>query len=618
MNINGEVMYLFDNGQLLEAYKHFGAHVVKDKSQKIIGVEFTTFAPNVRIASIVGDFNHWDSRAHTMTKIDDSGVFSIYIEGVSEWERYKYCFVTYDNETIFKSDPYAFFSDFRPETSSKVYDIDGYQWNDSNYMNQRKEKNSFNEPMVIYEMHLGSWMRKPDFTFNKYNELVDLLIPYLKDHGFTHVEMMPLAEHPLDESWGYQATGYYSATSRFGVPKDLFYLIDRLHQEGIGVILDWVPSHISKDAHGLYKFDGSYLFEYSDDAIRENEVWGTINLDLGKGMVRSFLLSNARFWMDYFHIDGFRIDAVSNILHYLGDPSRGTNLGALDFLKMLSNTVKSYDHSVLLFAEDSSTFPKLTAAVNDGGVGFDYKWNMGWMNDTLGYFAKDPIYRKYHHHYINFAMVYHHSEKFVLALSHDEVVHGKHSLVEKMPGDYWQKFANYRLLVGLQITHPGKKLMFMGEEFGHMHEWRDTAQLDWHLYQYPMHQKANLFFKDMVRIYHENPCFYELDYDDSGFNWVDSSNAEQSIFSFLRYDSSGDFCLVILNMTPMVYHNYRIGVPLKGEYVEILNSDLDKYEGSNTYNGLNPMSQNSPHHGFEQSIQIVIAPLAIQIFKLRK
>jgi len=618
MNIDGTTMYLLDNGQLLEAYKHFGAHVVKDDKHNIIGVRFTTYAPNARIASVVGDFNQWDTRTHTMEKIDDAGVYSIYIEGLNEWERYKYCFVTNENETIFKSDPYAFFSDYRSETSSKTYDIDGYDWHDQAYMSHRKERDFNKEPMSIYEMHFGSWMRKPDGSFNKYNELVDLLIPYLKANGFTHVEVLPLAEHPLDESWGYQATGYYSATSRFGVPKDLFYLIDRLHQENIGIILDWVPSHISKDAHGLYKFDGSYLYEYSDDSIRENKVWGTVNLDLGKGVARSYLLSNARFWMDYFHIDGFRIDAVSNILYYLGDETKGINSGALDFLKTLSHTVKAYDSSVLLFAEDSSTFANLTKLVQEGGVGFDYKWNMGWMNDTLKYFEKDPVHRKYHHNLINFAMVYHHSERFILALSHDEVVHGKKSLVEKMPGDYWQKFANYRLLIGLQMTHPGKKLIFMGGEFGHMHEWKDTSELDWNLYDYPTHQKANLFFKDMLNVYHNNPCLYELDYSERGFRWIDSNNAEQSIFSFIRYDQSGGFCLVILNMTPVVYHNYRLGVPKRGQYEEILNSDLLKYEGSNTYNGIDPESQNEPVHGFEQSIQIVVAPLAIQIFKLRK
>ncbi|QWC00759.1 1,4-alpha-glucan branching protein GlgB [Mycoplasmatota bacterium] len=618
MNIDGFTMYLLDNGQLLEAYKHFGAHIVKNKSQDIIGVRFTTYAPNARIASVVGDFNQWDSRRHTMDKIDNSGVYSIFIEGISEWERYKYCFVTYDDETIFKADPYAFYSDFRPETSSKVYDLEGYSWGDQTYMSNRKKRDFFKEPMSIYEMHLGSWMKKPDGSFNKYNEHVDLLIPYLKKNGFTHVEMLPLIEHPLDESWGYQGTGYFSATSRFGVPKDLFYLIDKLHQENIGIILDWVPSHISKDAHGLYKYDGSYLYEYSDEAIRENLVWGTVNLDLGKGVARSYLLSNARFWIDYFHIDGFRIDAVSNILYYLGDENKGVNLGALDFLKSLSYTVKDYDSSVLLFAEDSSTFPNLTKPITDGGVGFDFKWNMGWMNDTLKYFSKDPIHRKFHHNLINFAMAYHHSENFVLALSHDEVVHGKKSLVEKMSGDYWQKFSNYRLLLGLQMTHPGKKLIFMGGEFGHMHEWKDTSQLDWNLYEFPMHQKANQYYIDLSNLYRNNPCFYELDYAHEGFKWVDSNNDEQSIFSFLRYDSKGDFCLVVLNMTPVVYHNYRIGVPKKGQYEEIFNSDILKYEGSNTYNGIDPSTQDESIHGYHYSIQLVIAPLAIQIFKLRK
>ena len=618
MKINSETMYLFDNGHLLEAYKHFGAHLVKDSSGKSLGVRFTVYAPNARICSVVGNFNHWDSRIHTMEKIDAAGVYSIYIDGIGEWERYKYCIVTQQGETLFKADPFAFYSDFRPETSSKVYDLDGYEWKDHVYMDARKNRCFDQEPMNIYEMHMGSWMRKPDGQFNSFNEIADLLINHLKNHGFTHVEFLPLAEHPLDESWGYQATGYYSATSRFGVPKDLCYLIDRLHQEGLGIILDWVPSHICKDSHGLYQFDGSFLYEYEDESIRENIVWGTINLDLSKGQVRSFLLSNARFWMDYFHIDGFRIDAVSNILYYLGDPSRGVNEGALDFLKQCSQTVKAYDSSVLLFAEDSSTFPKLTAPVEQGGVGFDYKWNMGWMNDTLRYFEKDPIYRKYHHHLINFAMVYHYSEHFVLALSHDEVVHGKKSLVEKMPGGYWQKFANYRLLMGLQMTHPGKKLTFMGNEFGHMHEWRDSSELDWHLFEYPMHQKANQFYKDLSKMYLECPCFYEKDFDPDGFQWVDSNNSEQSIYSFLRFDRSGNFCLVVLNMTPMVYHHYRLGVPEKGVYHEILNSDLAKYEGSNIYNGLDPVTQDVEAHGFKQSIQFVVSPLAIQVFKLRK
>ncbi|MCF7923880.1 MAG: 1,4-alpha-glucan branching protein GlgB [Candidatus Izimaplasma sp.] len=615
VKIDESTLYLFHSGKLHQAYKHFGAHIVKDKSGSVKGVTFTTYAPNAKIASVVGEFNNWDSRTHVMKKIDESGVYSLFIEGINEWARYKYCFVTSDNDTIFKADPYAFFSDYRSETASKVYDLDGYDWNDTDYLKNRKNTNFLETNMAIYELHLGSWKKKPDGNFNKYNELVDHLVPYLKDHGFTHVEIMPLAEHPLDESWGYQATGYFSATSRYGVPKDLCYLIDSLHQENIGVILDWVPSHISKDDHGLYKYDGSFLYEYESEDIRVNEIWGTINLNLGKGIVRSFLISNARFWMEYFHIDGFRIDAVSNILYYLGDQTKGVNEGALEFLKQLSYSIKSNDNSVLLFAEDSSTFANLTKSVDEGGVGFDFKWNMGWMNDSLNYFSKDPIYRKYHHNLINFAMAYHYSEKFILPLSHDEVVHGKRSLVEKMPGDYWQKFANYRALLGFQFTHPGKKLIFMGGEFAHMHEWKDKEELDWHLYEYPMHQKANIFVKDLLKTYNGNPCLYECDYYPEGFKWIDSDNLNQSIFSYLRYDKSGGFCVVVLNLTPMVYEDYLIGVPKKGLYKEILNSDLSKYSGSNIYNEL-IHSSNQTSHGYLQAIKIKIAPLAVQIFKL--
>ncbi|MFO7969243.1 MAG: 1,4-alpha-glucan branching protein GlgB [Bacillota bacterium] len=615
IQIDESTLYLFHSGKLFQAYKHFGAHIKKDKSGNILGVTFTTYAPNAKIASVVGDFNNWDSRTNVMEKIDESGVYSLFIKDLNEWTRYKYCFVTKDGQTIFKADPYAFFSDYRPETASKVYDIEGYNWHDQDYLKQRKKLNFLEENMVIYELHLGSWKKKPDGNFNKYNELVDHLIPYLKDHGFTHVEFMPLVEHPLDQSWGYQATGYYSATSRYGAPKDLFYLIDRLHQENIGVILDWVPSHISKDDHGLYKYDGSFLYEYENESIRVNEVWGTINLDLGKSIVRSFLLSNARFWVDYFHIDGFRIDAVSNVLYYLGDQTKGTNEGALEFLKQLSMTLKDYDSSVLLFAEDSSTFANLTKPVNEGGVGFDFKWNMGWMNDSLNYFSKDPIYRKYHHNLINFAMAYHFSEKFILPLSHDEVVHGKKSLVEKMPGDYWQKFANFRALLGFQFTHPGKKLIFMGGEFAHMHEWKDQSELDWHLYEYPMHQNANLFVKDLISTYNQNPPLYECDYYPEGFKWIDSDNKDQSIFSYLRYDKHGGFCVIVLNLTPVAYEDYRIGVPKQGVYKEILNSDLDKYSGSNINNN-NILTEDFNSHGYKQVIKIKIAPLAIQIFKL--
>jgi len=607
-------MYLFNEGKLKEAYRHFGAHLIKDELNQTTGVRFTVYAPHARIVSIVGDFNGWDSRSHVLSKVDDFGVYSITIHGIGEWTRYKYCIVTSYGQTIFKSDPYAFFSDNRPETSSKVYDLEGYYWHDEDYLEKRRHNNSKEDKLAIYEVHLGSWMTKPNGELHKYNELVDYLIPYVKAHGFSHIELMPVMEHPLDESWGYQGTGYYSATSRFGVPKDLMYFIDMCHKENIGVILDWVPGHICKDAHGLYMFDGEPLYEYEDYNIRENVVWGTVNLDLGKGVTKSFLISNAMFWMSYFHVDGFRIDAVSNILYYLGNSNVGTNYPAIEFLKNLSYAIKEQDHSVLLFAEDSTTYPNLTTPVLDGGIGFDYKWNMGWMNDTLKYFEKDPIYRKYHHDLITFGLVYTYSERFILPLSHDEVVHGKHSLVSKMPGDYWQKFANYRVLIGLQFTHPGKKLLFMGGEFAQMHEWKDKEELDWFLLEYPMHERSNHFVRDLIHVYNYHKPLFELDHESGGFMWIDQRNTEQSIFAFARFSKDpNDFCIVVMNMTPNSYEDFRVGVPRKGKYEEILNSDKEIYGGSNVYNGLPIESDEIPMHDQGQSIQMKVAPLSISI-----
>ncbi len=612
-------LYLFNEGKLKEAYKHFGAHLVKDDNNRIIGVNFSVYAPHAKIVSVVGEFNNWDSRTHVMQKVDEFGIFSIYIPGLSEWTRYKYCIVTSYGQTIFKADPYAFFSDDRPETSSKVYDIDGYVWHDKKYLNDRRKKNFFMDKMSVYEVHLGSWMTKPDGSFHKYNELVEYLIPYVKEHGFSHIEIMPIVEHPLDESWGYQGTGYYSATSRYGVPKDLMYLIDKCHEAKIGVIMDWVPGHICKDAHGLYMFDGEPLYEFEDSKFRENEVWGTVNLDLGKGITKSFLISNAMFWMNYFHIDGFRLDAVSNIIYYLGNMHIGTNLGAVEFLKNLSYAIKEKDHSILLFAEDSTTFPNLTTPVVNGGVGFDFKWNMGWMNDTLKYFEKDPIYRKYHHDLITFGMVYAYSERFILPLSHDEVVHGKKSLVDKMPGDYWQKFANYRVLIGLQFTHPGKKLLFMGGEFAQMHEWKDKEELDWFLLEYPLHERANHFVRDLIKVYNHHKALYELDHDPRGFRWIDQTNYDQSVFSFVRFSNDeNDFVIVVMNMTPNTYIDFKIGVPKAGVYQEILNSDKEIYGGSNLYNGTDLQTFEEHNHGYDNSINMVVSPLSISILKYKK
>ena len=611
-------LYLFHEGKLQEAWNHFGSTIVRDDLGRSLGVRFTVFAPHAKIVSVVGDFNGWDSRTHVMEKIDPTGVWRLFVPDVGEWEKYKFCIVTSFGQTIFKADPYAFFSDLRPDTCSKVYDIEGYRWNDGTYMEKRRSGEVSSQPMAIYEVHLGTWMTKPDKSMHKFNELVDYLIPYLKAEGFQYVELMPVTEHPLDESWGYQTTGYYSATSRYGVPKDLMYLIDCCHQNNIGVLIDWVPGHICKDAHGLYMFDGEPLYEYSDFKIRENEVWGTVNLDLGKGVTRSFLISNALFWARYFHVDGFRIDAVSNIIYHLGNPAVGTNFPAIEFLQNLSIAVKTKDPSLLLIAEDSTAFPNITKPVAEGGVGFDYKWNMGWMNDTLRYFEKDPIYRKYHHDLITFGLVYAFSERFVLPLSHDEVVHGKRSLVSKMPGDYWQKFANYRTLLGLQFTHPGKKLLFMGGEFAQMHEWKDKEELDWFLMQYPLHERAARFVRDLLAVYQHHKALFELDHDPAGFRWIDQSNRDQSIFSFLRLSRDpDDFCLVVLNMTPVAYESFRIGVPKPGVYEEILNSDKDLYGGSNVFNGLPLKSEPVPMHRCQQSLDLKVAPLSVAVFQFR-
>jgi 1,4-alpha-glucan branching enzyme len=617
MRFTQEDLYFFNQGKLYDSYRVFGAHVIKNKKGEITGTEFTVWAPHAKEVNVLGEFNGYQAWVHNLKKVDDSGVWSLVVDQAYQWHMYKYQIKTYDGRELYKSDPYAFFSSERPETMSKIYDLEGYEWQDKDYMNHRNDKPSYHEQMSIYELHLGTWRTKPDGSLHKYNELVDQLIPYLLENGFTHVEFMPIVEHPLDQSWGYQGTGYYSATSRFGVPKDLMYLIDQCHQHNIKVILDWVPGHICRDAHGLYMFDGEPLYEYEEEWKRENIVWGTANLNLGRGEVQSFLISNALFWMKYFHVDGFRIDAVSNIIYYLGDSSKGVNHGALDFLKNLSTQVFAHFNNALLIAEDSTAYPKVTHPVDQGGLGFNYKWNMGWMNDTLEYFEKDPIYRKYHHHDITFGLSYAFSENYVLPLSHDEVVHGKKSLVDKMPGDYWQKFANYRALMGLFFTHPGKTLLFMGGEFAQMHEWKDYCELDWNLLEYPLHSAAQRFNRDMNLVVKNHKALYELDGNQEGFEWIDANNEEMSVYSFVRYGKDkSDFVLVVLNLTPIVHHNFRIGVPQKGKYVEVINSDKSVYGGSNLYNGSDLFSQDIEMHGKQQSIELILSPLSITILKL--
>jgi 1,4-alpha-glucan branching enzyme len=616
MKLNSDDLYFFNQGKLYDAYRIFGAHLIKNEEGNVTGTEFTVYAPHAKEVNVIGGFNEFQGWINNLSKVDESGIWSLFIEEAKEWHEYKYEIKTHDGRTLYKCDPYAFFSADRPNQMSKVYDIEGYQWNDTNYMSKRNDEVSYSNQMSIYELHVGTWMVKPNGGFHKYNELVELLIPYLLENGFTHLELMPIVEHPLDQSWGYQGTGYYSATSRYGVPKDLMYLIDQCHQNNIKVILDWVPGHICRDAHGLYMFDGEPLYEYREEWKRENTVWGTANLDLGRGETQSFLISNALFFMKNFHVDGFRIDAVSNLIYYLGDSRHGVNHGALKFLRRLSKEVFNEFENALLIAEDSTAFPKVTHPVHHGGLGFNYKWNMGWMNDTLEYFEKDPIHRKYHHDNITFGLTYAFSENYVLPLSHDEVVHGKNSLVNKMPGDYWQKFANYRALMGLFFTHPGKTLLFMGGEFAQMHEWKDYTELDWNLLDYPMHQNAQRFVKDMNMLVKNTKALYELDCKKEGFKWIDSNNADQSVFSYVRYaKDKSDFVVVILNLTPLVHHNFRLGVPQKGTYIELVNSDQELYGGSNIYNGLPLQTNDIPMHDFEQSIEVILSPLSISILK---
>lgn len=616
MKLTKDDVYYYNQGKLYDSYRIFGAHLEQNDLGEHVGTRFTVYAPHAKEVNVLGEFNNYQAWVHNLVKIDDSGIWSLLVEDALEWHMYKYQIKTFDGRELYKSDPYAFFSAQRPETMSKIYNLEGYNWNDDDYMSNRNNERSYENQMSIYEVHLGTWMTKPDGTFHKFNELVDLLLPYLLDNGFTHIELMPIIEHPLDQSWGYQGTGYYSATSRFGVPKDLMYLVDKCHQKNIKVILDWVPGHICRDDHGLYMFDGEPLYEYSEEWKRENVVWGTANLDLGKGEVQSFLISNALFWMKNFHIDGFRIDAVSNLIYYLGNSNHGVNEGALTFIRNLSTQIFKHFDNALLIAEDSTAFPKVTHPIESGGLGFNYKWNMGWMNDTLEYFEKDPVHRKYHHHDITFGLTYAFSENYVLPLSHDEVVHGKKSLVNKMPGDYWQKFANYRALMGLFYTHPGKTLLFMGGEFAQMHEWKDSTELDWNLLEYPLHKSAQLFNKDMNLVVKHHAPLHQLDGNKEGFSWIDSNNSDMSIFSFIRYaKDKKDFVIIVFNMTPIVHHNFRIGVPKKGKYYEIINSDKAIYGGSNLYNGEHMFTEDISYNDFDQSLQMVVSPLSMTIIK---
>ncbi|MFL6563197.1 MAG: 1,4-alpha-glucan branching protein GlgB, partial [Bacillus sp. (in: firmicutes)] len=518
-------IYLFHEGSLYESYKVFGAHPITQKGVK--GTRFSVWAPHAIHVNVVGDFNKWDGSKHGMTRLNEEGIWSLFIPGLLEQDIYKYQIETAAGDTILKSDPYAFYSEVRPDTASVIYDIEGYEWKDLNWFQNKKKKRVYEEPLSIYEVHLGSWKKKDEETFYTYKELADELIAYVLEHNFTHIELMPLVEHPYDRSWGYQGTGYFSPTSRYGTPHDLMYFIDQCHQNGLGVILDWVPGHFCKDAHGLYMFDGLPTFEYGDVHVQENVIWGTANFDLGKGEVKSFLISNALFWIKYYHIDGFRVDAVANMLYWNAGGEAQKNENAVSFLRKLNEVVFEADPSLLMIAEDSTDWPLVTRPTNEGGLGFNYKWNMGWMNDILKYMEADPPNRKYLHDKVTFSLMYAYTENFVLPLSHDEVVHGKKSLLNKMPGDYWRKFAQLRLLYGYLMTHPGKKLLFMGGEFGQFDEWKDLEDLDWELHDFEMHRILHHYFKELMGLYKRSKALWQLDQSNEGFEWIDPNNRDQ-------------------------------------------------------------------------------------------
>jgi 1,4-alpha-glucan branching enzyme len=608
-----EEIYLFHEGTFYHSYLRFGAHRVKLGPEW--GVHFAVWAPQAQCVSVVGDFNNWQGEGHQMKKVNPEGVWTLFIPHLTEGEIYKYKITGEKGAAFFKADPWAFYSELRPGTASVIYDLAGYHWEDQNWLQARIRQEKREKPINIYEVHLGSWKRTEEGSFLNYRELADEMIPYIREMGFTHVELLPVMEHPLDGSWGYQVTGYYSPTSRYGTPHDLMYFIDSCHRQGVGVILDWVPGHFCKDAHGLEKFDGTPLFERE-----EHEHWGTYKFSFARREVWSFLISNAIFWCDRFHVDGLRVDGVTSmlLLNYgkEGKPwtpnMHGGNedLDAISFLRKLNEVVHYYYPDVLMIAEESGAWSQVTKPSREGGLGFDYKWNMGWMNDILKYMALDFPLRQAEHCLLNFSLLYAFSEDFILPFSHDEVVHGKKSLVEKMAGDYLEKFAGLRLLICYQISHPGKKLLFMGAEIAQFIEWRYDQGLDWPLLDFDMHQKFREYVRFINQLYREKKSLWENDHSWAGFHWLEPDNQEEGILIFLRRGKQDrEFLLVLLNFQPRAHENYRIGVPIAGRYREILNTDEFSFGGSGRVNRGALWSEEIPCHEFNYSILIRVPPL---------
>ncbi|MBS5031438.1 MAG: 1,4-alpha-glucan branching protein GlgB [Firmicutes bacterium] len=614
--------HLFGAGTHYEIYEKMGGRLMTHEGAR--GAAFSVWAPNAKAVSVIGDFNNWDARRSPMRRLGESGIWELFLPAAAEGDKYKFHVTQCDGRVVDKTDPYGVYAEVRPNNASVLYPLKRYKWKDRRWMTARRKYDFRTAPMNIYEVHLGSWKRAEGDRFLTYTELAEQLIPYVKEMGYTHIEMLPVEEHPFDGSWGYQVTGYYAPTSRYGSPDEFKQFVDACHQNGISVILDWVPAHFPKDDFALARFDGTALYEHQDPRLGEHIQWGTYIFNYGRKEVANFLLANALYWMDIFHIDGLRVDAVASLLRldfckeegqWLPNVYGGSeNLEAIEFLKHMNSVIAEREPGALMIAEDSTAWPGVTKKVDEGGLGFSLKWNMGWMNDFLSYIKLDPIYRKYHQNKLTFGMAYHYAENFVLVLSHDEVVHTKSSMIGKMPGDVWQSFANLRLSYGFMMGHPGKKLLFMGGEFAQYSEWSEARSLDWHLLQYADHQEMQAYVKELNHLYAEEPAFWAEDFDPNGFQWIECDDAESSIVSFVRRSEEKEL-VFLCNFTPVVHRGFSLGVPQEGVYHERLNSDAARFGGSDVINAVPLQSKAEPAGRCPFRVELDVPPLGMVILE---